>query len=151
MSCQTSLQEPAPPAPFIEKFLYVAAAALIDADNRILVAQRPAGKWMEGYWEFPGGKIEKGELPEYALMRELEEELGIETRPGCFTPVSFVSHIYQDKNTHVFMPFYACRFWSGQPVGKENQAMKWLKVPEIYQINLLPADLPLLSALERFL
>lgn len=151
MACEASLLEPEPAAPKIEKFLHVAAAALIDTDNRILVTQRPAGKWMEGYWEFPGGKIEKGELPEFALMRELREELGIETRPSCFTPVSFVSHIYEENNTHVFMPLYACRIWDGVPKGQENQDLKWVKLMELYQINLIPADGPLIPALERFI
>jgi 8-oxo-dGTP diphosphatase len=151
MSCETALQTAPPSAPDIETFFQVAAAALIDPDNRILITQRPAGKWMEGYWEFPGGKIEPGEVPEFALMRELREELGIETRPSCFSPIAFASHTYEDKKTHVLMPLYACRFWHGTPRGAEGQALKWVNVPELYQIGLLPADVPLIPLIENYL
>jgi 8-oxo-dGTP diphosphatase len=148
MSCEAALRQPAPQAPKIDRLLLVAAAALIDPDGRILLSQRPKGKWLEGYWEFPGGKIEEGEVPEYALMRELKEELGIETRPSCFTPIGFASHFYEDRHTHVLMPLFACRFWESQPKGVEGQSLKWVRVQEMYQLDLIPADIPLLPQLE---
>lgn len=151
MSCKTAHQQPAPQPPQIDHLLLVAAAALIDADGRILITQRPKEKWLAGYWEFPGGKIERGEVPEYALMRELREELNIETRPSCFTPVAFASHTYEDRNTHVLMPLFACRFWHGTPSAQEGQTLKWVHMPEMYHMNLIPADIPLLPLLEIYL
>lgn len=151
MSCELALQKPAPSSPKIEKQLLVVAAALIDQDGRVLCTQRPEGKWMEGLWEFPGGKVEKGEVPEYALMRELREELGIETRPTCFSPVSFISHTYEDKNVHVLMPLYACRFWDGIPESRENQNMKWVRPNDMPSIDFVPADKPLFPVLRDYI
>ncbi len=151
MSCEAALQQPAPSAPDIKKQLLVVAAALIDSDGRVLCTQRPEGKWMEGLWEFPGGKVEEGEIPEYALMRELREELGIETRPGCFTPVSFISHTYADKGVHVLMPLFACRFWGGAPVACEGQGLKWMRPKDMPSLDFVPADIPLFSVLEDYL
>ncbi|QQG35620.1 MAG: (deoxy)nucleoside triphosphate pyrophosphohydrolase [Micavibrio aeruginosavorus] len=127
----------------------VAAAAIIDADGRVLVAQRPKGKSMAGLWEFPGGKVIEGETPEYALMRELEEELGIETRPCCFSPVAFASHSYDDF--HLLMPLYICRVWRGQPQTHEHQAIRWLRPPDLYSLAMPEADLPLIPMLEAVL
>lgn len=151
MSCEVSLQQPAPDSPKIDKLLLVVAAALIDKDGRVLMTQRPQGKWLEGKWEFPGGKIEGGEVPEFALMRELREELGIETRPTCFSPIGFASHTYHDRHLHVLMPLYATRFWSGAPQGLEGQGLKWLHPSEMYGIDVIDADLPLISVLEDYL
>src|SRR3954449_11346126 len=101
--------------------LLVAAVALVDADGRVLLAERPAGKHLAGLWEFPGGKVEAGETPEAALIRELEEELGISTKTACLAPVSFASHSYE--NFHLLMPLYACRKWQGQPQNREHTAL----------------------------
>ncbi len=101
---------------------------------------------MAGLWEFPGGKINPGETPEYALMRELEEELGIETRPTCYTPIAFASHSYE--NFHLLMPLFACRFWKGVPKKKEHAALKWVKVSELYDYPMPAADIPLIPALK---
>ncbi|MCB9965113.1 MAG: (deoxy)nucleoside triphosphate pyrophosphohydrolase [Rhodospirillales bacterium] len=150
-SCEQALLNPVPEAPVIERVLLVVAAALIDVDGRVLCAQRPAGKWMAGQWEFPGGKLEEGETPEYALVRELREELGIETRPTCFTPIGFASHTYEDKKLHLLMPLYACRFWQGTPVPCEQQNLKWLRPQEMYQKPFVPADQPLFPVLEAYL
>ncbi|MFN3700429.1 MAG: 8-oxo-dGTP diphosphatase MutT [Alphaproteobacteria bacterium] len=127
----------------------VAAAALIDSDGRVLIAQRPEGKSMAGLWEFPGGKVEAGETPEYALMRELEEELGVETRPCCFSAVAFASHRYDDF--HLLMPLFVCRVWRGFPSSKEHKALKWVRVNELYDYPMPAADLPLISALRVML
>ncbi|MCK6418211.1 MAG: (deoxy)nucleoside triphosphate pyrophosphohydrolase [Alphaproteobacteria bacterium] len=123
----------------------VTAVALIDPDRRVLIAQRPEGKAMAGLWEFPGGKVKANEPPEFALMRELEEELGIETRPGCFSPVTFASHAYE--TFHLLMPFYACRFWRGVPRPLEHQALKWVSVARLSDYPMPPADIPLITAL----
>ncbi len=143
-SCRDELEKPRPEKSGLPVLL-VAAVALIDVDGRVLISQRPEGKSMAGMWEFPGGKLEEGESPEYALMRELSEELGIETRPCCFSPLSFVSYMYDKFN--LLMPLYACRVWAGIPQGKEGQALKWLKPLDLYDEALLPADLPLIPAL----
>lgn len=127
----------------------VAAAAIIDADGRVLVAQRPEGKSMAGLWEFPGGKVQSGETPEYALMRELEEELGIETRPCCFSPVAFASHSYDDF--HLLMPLYVCRVWRGIPQTHEHKALKWLRPLDLYGLAMPEADVPLIPMLEAAL
>ncbi len=123
----------------------VSACALLDADNRILLAQRPDGKSMAGLWEFPGGKIEAGETPEQALIRELEEELGVTTWQSCLAPLSFASHAYDDF--HLLMPLFVCRKWEGYPVAKENQQLKWVRVQELRQYPMPPADDPLVPAL----
>ena len=123
----------------------VSACALLDADNRILLAQRPPGKSMEGLWEFPGGKIESGETPEQALIRELEEELSVRTWESCLAPLSFASHTYEEF--HLLMPLFVCRKWEGTPVANENQQLKWVRVNELRQYPMPPADDPLIPAL----
>lgn len=148
MSCSEALDLPPPPQPQLPT-VFVVAAALIDFRKNILVAQRPEGKHLGGLWEFPGGKVDPGELPEYALMRELEEELGIQTRPGCMFPVGFVSHSYE--KFHLLMPLYAIRVWRGIPKSQEGQALQWLPVQDLYALPMPPADLPLLPQLEASL
>ncbi|HAJ90846.1 MAG TPA: 8-oxo-dGTP diphosphatase MutT [Rhodospirillaceae bacterium] len=132
-----------------KKIVYVVAAVLVDRKKRVLVAQRPAGKAMAGLWEFPGGKIEAGEIPEYALMRELREELGIETRPCGMWPVGFASHNYPDF--HLVMPLFAIRVWNGDPTPKEGQNLKWVTVQELYGLDMPEADKPLIPQLEALL
>ena len=127
------------------KLLLVVACALIDADRRVLIAQRPEGKSLAGLWEFPGGKVEPGESPEAALIRELEEELGISTRTACLAPVSFASHSYD--NFHLLMPLYACRKWQGDPVPREHTALKWVRPQQLRDYPMPPADEPLIAAL----
>ncbi len=144
VGCEEALDLPRPQQ-CVDKMVLVTAAALVDADGRVLITQRPEGKALAGMWEFPGGKLEEGETPEYALMRELEEELGIETRPCCFSPVGFVSHGYDDF--HLLMPLFICRVWRGIPKGKEGQSLKWLMPNELYNCDLLPADIPLIEPL----
>ena len=107
----------------------VSAVALIDVDGRGLLAQRPEGKSMAGLWEFPGGKVEDGETPEIALIRELEEELGINTWESCLAPLTFASHKYEDF--HLLMPLFACRKWEGTPVSRERQRLKWVRAQEL--------------------
>ena len=125
--------------------MLVAACALIDADRRVLIAQRPAGKSMAGRWEFPGGKLEPGETPEEALIRELHEELGIETKQACLAPLSFVSHSYE--NFHLLMPVYVCRKWQGTPAPLEHQALKWVRPVALRDYAMPPADEPLIATL----
>lgn len=148
MSCEEALEYPPPPRSGLPIVL-VAAVLLIDKDKRILVAQRPEGKSMAGLWEFPGGKVEEGESPEFALMRELREELDIETRPCGFHPISFASHSY--KKFQLLMPLYACRVWRGIPAAQEGQNLKWIKAQELYDIEMPPADLPLIPAIIEYL
>jgi 8-oxo-dGTP diphosphatase len=127
------------------KIVLVSACALVDADNRILLAQRPAGKSMAGLWEFPGGKVEAGETPEDALIRELQEELGIVTWATCLAPLSFASHRYDDF--HLLMPLYICRKWDGIARSQENQNLKWVKAKQLRDYPMPPADEPLIPAL----
>lgn len=127
----------------------VAAAALIDADGRVLVAQRPEGKTMAGLWEFPGGKIALGETPEAALVRELAEELAIEVCETCLYPLSFASHAYQDF--HLLMPLYVCRQWQGIPTPQEGQGIRWLYPNALAALAMPPADAPLVQALRDYL
>jgi 8-oxo-dGTP diphosphatase len=127
------------------KLLLVVAAALIDADNRILVAQRPQGKQMAGLWEFPGGKVDADERPETALIRELREELGIEVKEACLAPLTFASHVYEDF--HLLMPLYVCRRWTGSATGREGQALKWVRPYDLRAYPMPPADAPLIPAL----
>ncbi|QDZ11728.1 8-oxo-dGTP diphosphatase MutT [Devosia ginsengisoli] len=127
------------------KLLLVVAVALIDADRRVLIAQRPQGKQLAGLWEFPGGKVEPGESPEDALIRELEEELGISTKTACLAPVSFASHSYE--NFHLLMPLYACRKWQGEPQMREHTALKWVRPQKLRDYPMPPADEPLVAAL----
>ena len=127
------------------KLLLVVAAALIDADNRVLVAQRPQGKSLAGLWEFPGGKVDPGERPEAALIRELREELGIDVKEPCLAPLTFASHAYEDF--HLLMPLYVCRRWEGFVASREGQALKWLLPNQLRDIPMPPADEPLIPAL----
>jgi len=125
--------------------LLVAAVALIDADNRVLIAQRPAGKPMAGLWEFPGGKVEPGERPEDTLIRELDEELGIAVNEACLAPLTFASHTYE--GFHLLMPLYACRRWEGFVQAREDQALKWVRPRNLSGYPMPPADGPLIPAL----
>lgn len=127
------------------KLLLVVAVALVDADRRVLIGQRPEGKSLAGLWEFPGGKVEPGESPEAALIRELEEELGISTKEACLAPVSFASHSYD--NFHLLMPLYACRKWQGEPQAREHAALKWVRPQKLRDYPMPPADEPLIAAL----
>jgi 8-oxo-dGTP diphosphatase len=127
----------------------VAAVALVDADGRVLLAQRPEGKSMAGLWEFPGGKIEQGETPEAALIRELQEELGIDTWASCLAPLSFASHAYADF--HLLMPLFICRKWQGQPQSREGQALKWVRPADLRNYPMPAADLPLIPVLRDWL
>ena len=127
------------------KTLLVVACALVDADNRVLIAQRPEGKTMAGLWEFPGGKIEQGELPEDALIRELQEELAVTTWKSCLAPLTFASHVYDDF--HLLMPLYVCRKWEGPVVSQEAQALKWVRPNRLRDYPMPPADAPLIPAL----
>lgn len=131
------------------KTVLVAAVALIDPDGRVLLAQRPAGKSMAGLWEFPGGKIEAGETPETALIRELQEELGIDTWASCLAPLTFASHAYDDF--HLLMPLFACRKWDGIPQSRENQALKWVRANQLRDYPMPAADLPLIPILRDWL
>ena len=128
------------------KIVLVAACALVDADGRILLAQRPEGKSMAGLWEFPGGKVEQGERPEETLIRELEEELGIEVNEACLAPLTFASHSYEDF--HLLMPLFICRRWNGTPHGKENQALKWVRAARLRDYPMPAADEPLIPHLQ---
>jgi 8-oxo-dGTP diphosphatase len=131
------------------KLVLVSAVALIDPDGRVLIAQRPEGKAMAGLWEFPGGKVEPGETPEAALIRELAEELGIDTWTSCLAPLAFSSHAYPDF--HLLMPLYACRKWQGTPQPREHAALKWVRPRELSRWPMPPADLPLLPILRDWL
>ena len=131
------------------KLLLVSACALVDVDNRVLLAQRPEGKSMAGLWEFPGGKIENGETPEETLIRELHEELGITTWASCLAPLSFASHSYDDF--HLLMPLFICRKWDGFPVSRENQALKWVRAKNLRDYEMPAADIPLIPALTELL
>jgi 8-oxo-dGTP diphosphatase len=127
------------------KLLLVVAAALIDADNRVLIAQRPEGKALAGLWEFPGGKIDPAERPEEALIRELHEELGITVKEACLAPLTFASHAYPDF--HLFMALYICRRWEGMVSSREGQSLKWVRPRDLRQYPMPPADEPLIPAL----
>jgi 8-oxo-dGTP diphosphatase len=131
------------------KTVLVSAVALIDVDGRVLLAQRPAGKAMAGLWEFPGGKVEPGETPEAALIRELEEELGINTWQSCLAPLSFASHSYADF--HLLMPLFACRKWEGTPRSREGQALKWVRARDLKDFPMPEADIPLIPVLRDLL
>lgn len=125
--------------------LLVAACALVDADARVLIAQRPEGKQLAGLWEFPGGKVEAGETPEQTVVRELAEELGIETRTACLAPLAFASHGYEDF--HLLMPLFVCRRFWGTPAAKEAQALKWVRPNRLRDYAMPPADTPLIPFL----
>ncbi|MFD0849130.1 8-oxo-dGTP diphosphatase MutT [Sphingosinicella xenopeptidilytica] len=123
----------------------VVAAALIDRDGRVLLAERPAGKHLAGTWEFPGGKVEAGETPEAALIRELHEELGIETEASCLAPATFASHAYE--HFHLVLMLYVCRKWQGTPHGHDGQRLRWERVNDLFSIDMPPADRPLIGTL----
>src|SRR5579871_5759085 len=127
----------------------VVAVALVDADGRILLAERPAGKTMAGLWEFPGGKVQPGETPEAALIRELKEELAIDVREACLAPLTFASHRYE--RFHLLMPLYVCRRWEGQVAPREGQRVKWVAADRLEQYPMPPADKPLIPVLRDLL
>jgi 8-oxo-dGTP diphosphatase len=131
------------------KLTLVVACALIDADNRVLIAQRPPGKSMAGLWEFPGGKVEPGERPEGTLIRELNEELGIQVEEPCLAPLTFASHAYE--NFHLLMPLYVCRRWEGNPAAREGQTLAWVRANKLRDYPMPPADIPLLPHLVELL
>jgi len=131
------------------KLVLVAACALVDADGRVLIAQRPEGKSMAGLWEFPGGKVEAGEQPEQSLIRELREELGIAVKPECLAPLTFASHSYPDF--HLLMPLYVCRRWEGFVEAREQQRLKWVRPNELRNYPMPPADEPLIPHLTALL
>tara|TARA_A100001037_G_scaffold206619_1_gene184976 strand:- start:1475 stop:1891 length:417 start_codon:yes stop_codon:yes gene_type:complete len=127
----------------------VVAVALVDVDGRVLIAQRPEKKSMGGLWEFPGGKVEIGELPEAALIRELDEELGIDVSRNCLAPFTFASYGYPDF--HLLMPLYVCRVWEGKVIPKEGQKLKWVRPLELKKYPMPPADVPLVAMLRDLL
>ena len=131
------------------KLTLVVACALIDADNRVLIAQRPKGKTLAGLWEFPGGKVAPGERPEQALIRELHEELGIDVSEPCLAPLTFASHVYE--TFHLLMPLYICRRWEGMVTPREGQRLAWVRATKLRDYPMPPADLPLLPHLEDLL
>ena len=135
--CDPRARAQAAPVPIV----LVSAAALIDADGRVLIAKRPEGKKMAGLWEFPGGKVNPGETPEAALIRELAEELGIDTAESCLAPIAFASHRYPDF--HLLMPLYICRRWEGTVTAREHQALAWVRPAEMGRYPMPPADEPL--------
>jgi 8-oxo-dGTP diphosphatase len=131
------------------RLVLVAACALVDADGRVLLAQRPEGKSMAGLWEFPGGKVEAGERPEETLIRELREELGIVVKEECLAPLTFASHVYPDF--HLLMPLYVCRRWQGFVEAREKQKLKWVRPTELRNYAMPPADEPLIPHLTALL
>ena len=131
------------------KTLLVVAVALVDADGRVLLAQRPPGRSMAGLWEFPGGKVEQGETPEAALIRELHEELGIETWASCLAPLTFASHAYDDF--HLLMPLFVCRRWQGTLVPREGQVLRWVRPENLRDYPMPAADVPLIPILRDWL
>ncbi len=133
----------------VTKVVLVSAVALIDVDGRVLLAQRPEGRSLAGLWEFPGGKVEPGESPEAALIRELHEELGIDTWKSCLAPLTFASHAYEDF--HLLMPVFACRKWQGVPHAKEGQKLAWVRARDLRDYPMPPADLPLIPILRDWL
>lgn len=142
--CGHPLPTNLPAAPNV-RVVSVVAVVLIDADGRILLTQRPMGKSMAGLWEFPGGKMAAGETPEYALVREMYEELGILTCTDCLQPLCFASHAYDDF--HLLMPVFACRKWRGTPMSKEGQEMAWVTLNQVADYPMPPADKPLIPLL----
>ena len=145
MSCLSANINTAP----VDKIVLVSAVALIDSDGRVLMTTRPEGKSMAGLWEFPGGKVEAGETPETALVRELDEELGIKTQNSCLAPIGFASHSYDDF--HLLMPLFVCRIWDGYPRSQEGQQLKWLYPHEMMSLDMPAADIPLVSQLRDIL
>ena len=141
------MSESVAPAPL--PTVLVVAAALVDVDGRVLIAQRPQGKALAGLWEFPGGKVEPGERPEAALIRELNEELGIDVNEACLAPFVFASHAYE--SFHLLMPLYLCRRWSGVVVKREHAALAWVKPNKLSDYPMPPADAPLVAWLRDLL
>ena len=141
----TAADHPAPGLPAV----LVSAVVLVDADGRVLLAQRPEGKSMAGLWEFPGGKVEAGETPEAALIRELGEELAIDTAESCLAPLSFVSHAYDDF--HLLMLVYVCRKWKGTPQPVEGGELAWARAARLRDYDMPPADLPLIAVIQDLL
>ena len=131
------------------KIVLVSAVALVDPDGRVLLAQRPEGKAMAGLWEFPGGKVEPGETPEAALIRELREELGIDTEESCLAPLTFASHAYHDF--HLLMPLFVCRKWTGTPCPQEGQTLAWARPNRLRDYPMPAADIPLIPMLRDLL
>ena len=131
------------------KIVLVSAVALIDSDGRVLLAQRPEGKSLAGLWEFPGGKVEAGESPEAALIRELKEELGIDTWQSCLAPLTFASHAYPEF--HLLMPLFACRKWQGIAAPREGQTLAWVRPSNLRDYPMPPADVPLIAVLRDWL
>ncbi len=131
------------------KTVLVSAVALVDLDSRVLLAQRPEGKSMAGLWEFPGGKVEPGETPEAALIRELHEELGIDTWQSCLAPLTFASHSYDEF--HLLMPLFICRKWNGTPMSREEQALKWVRGHALRDYPMPAADIPLIPHIREWL
>jgi 8-oxo-dGTP diphosphatase len=127
----------------MSNLLLVAAAALVDADGRVLICKRPAGKQLAGLWEFPGGKVEAGETPEACLIRELDEELGITVAHACLAPFVFASHAYD--SFHLLMPLYLCRRWEGAPTAREHEAITWVRPSRMSDYPMPPADAPLVA------
>jgi 8-oxo-dGTP diphosphatase len=133
----------------VSNLVLVAACALVDADGRVLIAQRPEGKPMAGLWEFPGGKVEQGERPEQTLIRELKEELGVTVIEACLAPLAFASHAYPDF--HLLMPLYVCRRWEGTVTATEGQQLAWVRPNRLRDYEMPPADVPLVSHLMALL
>lgn len=127
------------------RILLVVACALVDADGRVLLTERPEGKMLAGLWEFPGGKVEPGERPEATLIRELQEEIGIDTQAACLAPLTFASHAYEDF--HLLMPLYVCRRYQGIATGREGQRLRWVRPRDMRQMPMPPADEPLIAPL----
>jgi 8-oxo-dGTP diphosphatase len=125
--------------------ILVVACALVDADKRVLIAQRPEGKTLAGLWEFPGGKVEPDERPEATLIRELQEEIGITVREACLAPLTFASHAYEDF--HLLMPLYICRRWDGEVTAREGQNLAWVRANKLRDYKMPPADIPLIPHL----
>jgi len=149
MPTSTSTRATAPEGAAAKPLLLVVACALIDVDGRVLVARRPEGRPMAGLWEFPGGKVRPGETPEAALVRELEEELGIRTHASCLAPFTFASHAYPD--VHLLMPLYVCRVFEGIPRPREGQELRWVRGAELAGLPMPPADRPLVAMLRDLL
>ena len=131
------------------KIVLVTAVALVDADGRVLLAQRPEGKSLAGLWEFPGGKVEPSETPEAALIRELHEELGIDTHASCLAPLTFASHSYDDF--HLLMPLFICRRWKGIAQPREGQRLAWVRSQDLRSYEMPPADVPLIPIIQSWL
>ena len=143
------MPDPSPQEAAKARVVLVVAVALIDEDGRILMTKRPEGKTMAGLWEFPGGKMETGETPEAALIRELKEELGLEVKAECLAPFTFASHAYPEF--HLLMPLYVCRKWAGIPRSHEGQEMKWVRPRDMRALPMPPADIPLVAHLQSLL